>query len=305
MIPIDLVTGVTPLHAAPRLALRLGLGAGDLLVKRDDLIGLGGGGNKVRKLQYTCAEAIGGSATVLVTTGAPQSNHARLTAAAAARLGLRAVLVLEGAEPPQVQGNLLLEKYLGASVVWAGDDDLAAAAAGVVAALAADGERPYLIPFGGTSAHSAEGYADAARELLGQLPEPDHVVVAVGSGGTMAGLVKVLGAKRVLGVDCGAVDDARGTVADLLRGMGSAVAPEELRIDGNQIGRGYARLEPATRAAMTEFAQAEGILLDPTYTGRAGAGLISAVRSGEIRPGERTVFLHTGGLPGLFGHPEA
>jgi L-cysteate sulfo-lyase len=304
MIPIDLVAGITPLHAAPRLAVRLGLGAGDLRVKRDDLIGLGGGGNKVRKLQYTCAEAVGRSATVLVTTGAPQSNHARLTAAAAARLGLRAVLVLEGAEPPAAQGNLLLERYLGASIVWAGDDDLAATASDVVAALAADGERPYLIPFGGTSAQSAEGYADAARELLEQRPDLDHVVVAVGSGGTMAGLVKVLGADRVVGVDCGAVADARATVADLLRGMGSPVAPEQLRIDGEHIGRGYARLEPATRAAMTEFAQAEGILLDPTYTGRAAAGLISAVRSGRIRPGESTVFMHTGGLPGLFGHPE-
>jgi L-cysteate sulfo-lyase len=304
MKPIDLLGGITPIQAAPRLAERLGLGSHDLSVKRDDLIGLGGGGNKVRKLQYTCADAISQGATVLVTTGAPQSNHARLTAAAAAKLGLRAVLVLEGDQPAAERGNVLLERFLGATVVWAGDGDLASAAEDVTDQLAAQGERPYLIPFGGSTSSSAEGYADAARELLAQQPDIDHVVVAIGSGGTMAGLVKVLGAERVLGVDAGAVGDARATVAGLLRGMGEAVDPGDLRIDGDQVGRGYEHFEPATQTAMLHFAQTEGIFLDPTYTGRAAAGLASAIQSRAIRPGDTTVFLHTGGLPGLFGHPE-
>lgn len=154
-----------------------------LWIKRDDLTGLGAGGNKVRKPEYTCAQALAAGATTLITTGAPQSNHARLTAAAAARLGLRAVLVLQGGPPSVLSGNLVLDLLAGAELVWCGHGseqvnreivrqaDLVRAAGGV----------PFVIPFGGSSSHAAKGYADCAGELRTQLPDLDRVIVAFGS----------------------------------------------------------------------------------------------------------------------------
>ncbi|WP_232234480.1 pyridoxal-phosphate dependent enzyme [Actinoplanes sp. N902-109] len=257
----------------------------ELWIKRDDLTGLGGGGNKVRKLQYTCAEAVKAGATRVVTTGAPQSNHARLTAAAAARLGLGCTLVLAGKPPETPRGNVLLDNLAGARIVWAGNDPLDEVAA------QQDG---WVIPFGGTSPVSAQGYVDCAREIQHQLPEVDTVVVAVGSGGTMAGLVAQLGTDRVSGVDTGAVPDPHATVAGLLTDMG--VAAEGLRIDRTQVGAGYATLTDEVRAAMTLAARTEGLFLDPTYTGRAMAWLCANPPRGKV------VFLHSGGLPGLFGH---
>jgi D-cysteine desulfhydrase len=281
--PISLGSWPTPVEAAPRLAELLGFA--DLWIKRDDLCGLGGGGNKVRKLEYTCAQALAAGADTVITSGGPQSNHARLTAAAAARLGLRCVLVLGG--PPQPpRGNLLLDDLAGARVVWAGDRPLAEA----VAQAAGDA---FVIPLGGSSPVSIEGYAACGRELRAQVPDFDAVVVALGSGGTMAGLVKELGPDRVVGVDTGAVPDPHATVYALL---GGAVAPTDLRIDGDQVGAGYPTLTEAVRGALALAARTEGIFLDPTYTGRAMASLIAR------RHGERVVFLHTGGLPGLFGH---
>ena len=284
--PISLGTWPTPLEPAQRLADALALD--QLWIKRDDLTGLGGGGNKVRKLQYTCAQALMAGATTLVTTGAAQSNHARLTAAAAARLGLRCTLVLRGTPPESPRGNLILDGLAGAQIVWAGDAPLAEVAA------TQDG---FVIPFGGTSSFSALGYVDCARELTAQLPTVDVVVVAVGSGGTMAGLVAVLGPARVFGVDTGALPDARATVAGLLEGMGVPVRAADLQIDGSQVGAGYAALTDSVRDALGLAARTEGLFLDPTYTGRAMAGLRANPPDGKI------VFLHTGGLPGLFGHP--
>jgi 1-aminocyclopropane-1-carboxylate deaminase/D-cysteine desulfhydrase-like pyridoxal-dependent ACC family enzyme len=282
--PISLGTWPTPLEAAPRLAARLGLD--QLWFKRDDLGGLGGGGNKVRKLQYTCAQAIAAGADTVITSGAPQSNHARLTAAAAARLGLRCVLVLSGPPVPDKRGNLLLDELAGAELIWAGDEPPAE----VVAASAADA---YVIPFGGTSAVSIQGYVDCGRELRAQVPDlaRTEVVVALGSGGTMAGLVRELGADRVVGVDTGARPDPRGVVAGL-----ASVDPGALRIDGSQVGAGYGTVSGAVRAALATTAREEGIFLDPTYTGRAMAALLA----GSFPRGAQVVFLHTGGLPALF-----
>lgn len=298
------LSGPTPVDAAPRLAASLGLDADDLVIKREDLIGLGGGGNKVRKLQVTMGQAIRASADVVVTTGAAQSNHARLTAAAGARLGLPVVLVLSGSEPQTDRGNVLLDRLLGAEVIWSGERP-AEEVANEVESDTSRG-RVHRIPFGGSSPASAEAYAWAGDELLEQVPDVRHVVVAVGSGGTMAGLVTALGADRVLGVDCGAVPDARSTVHALVKQMRpeTCVAPDALRIDGAQVGEGYEHLSATTRAALSLAARSEGLVLDPTYSGRAMAGLVAAVESGAIRPGERTAFLHTGGLPGLFGHDE-
>jgi len=285
----------------------VGLAEGSLWVKRDDLSGLGGGGNKVRKLRYTCAEALAAGATTIITCGAPQSNHARLTAAAAARLGIRPVLVLEGQAPAVAQGNLVLDQLAGARLVGAGDAtpaQLEAEAGRQAEQVRRDGGIPHVIPFGGSSSFAARGYADCGAELTAQLPGIEHVVVAFGSGATMAGLVASLGADRVIGIDTGAVPDPKARLNELLDGMaGVRVRRSGLRIDGGQVGAGYAALSPAIIAAMRLAARTEGIFLDPVYTARALAGLIDCVRDGRIEAGDRTVFLHTGGLPGLFGHP--
>jgi L-cysteate sulfo-lyase len=300
-----LISRPTPLEAAPRLARAIGLEAGDLWIKRDDLTGLGGGGNKARKLEWTAGAARAHGATTLLTSGAAQSNHARLTAAAGARLGLEVVLVLAGGPSDAATGNIALDGLFGARIVWAGEVDdstLEEAVADVAAQLRARGRRPETIPFGGSSVLGAQGYVEAGEELLAQLPGLAQAVVAVGSGGTMAGLVAALGPERVLGVHCGAVPDPEQAVARLVRGLpGDQHGPLRLRLD--QVGPGYSALTEPVRAAMLTAAQAEGIVLDPVYTGRALAGLIAAVREGDVRPGEHTVLVHTGGLPGLFGHP--
>jgi L-cysteate sulfo-lyase len=308
--PAPLATWPTPLEPAPRLSEALGLRPDDLRVKRDDLTGLGGGGNKVRKLQWTCGAALAEGATAVVTTGAAQSNHARLTAAAGARLGLRVVLVLEGTAEAPVVGNLVLDGLLGAEVRWAGDvnkEALAEAAAGVVAELQAEGESVSLIPFGGSSAVGARGYVECGEELLVQCPDLEHVAVAVGSGGTMAGLVHALGAERVLGVHCGAVADPLRVVSGFVEALatpGGSPPAERLRLRGDQVGDGYGHLTDAAADALRLAARTEGLVLDPVYTGRMLAGLRAEIAEGGIRPGQRTVLLHSGGLPGLLGHPE-
>jgi D-cysteine desulfhydrase len=309
---IALGTFPTPVEPAPRLAAALGLPAGRLWVKRDDLTGLGGGGNKVRKLERTLAAALRDGADCLVTTGAAQSNHARLTAAAGARLGLPVTLVLAGhpaAAGAGRGGNLLLDQILGARIRWAGEADdsrLAAVAAEVAAELTAAGARPAVIPFGGSNRDGAQAYADAARELARQLPGEATSVVAVGSGGTMAGLVAALGPGPVLGVHTGAVAAPAEAVAALAAAVtGRPQDPQALRLRTDQVGAGYGRLTEAAAAAIALAARTEGILLDPTYTGRALAGLIAAVRDGDLDPSGPIVFWHTGGLPGLFGHPDA
>ncbi|MET9122035.1 D-cysteine desulfhydrase family protein [Streptomyces sp. NPDC004528] len=307
---IALSTWPTPLERAPRLAVALGLGEDDLRIKRDDLIGLGGGGNKVRKLEWTVGAALAAGADTLVTTGAAQSNHARLTAAAGARLGLDVVLVFPGTRDGAASGsgNLVLDGLFGARVFWAGDSDpstMAGVADEVCDRLRSEGARPFVIPFGGSSPLGARGYVDGGEELLAQLPDVEHVVVALGSGGTMAGLIGALGERRVLGVHCGAVAEPAVTVAGLASAVtGRAVAPESLRIRTDQVGAGYGVLHGPVLEAMRTAALTEGLVLDPVYSGRAMAGLVAAVRDGDVRPGSRTVLLHTGGLPGLFGHTE-
>jgi D-cysteine desulfhydrase len=287
------------------LAAALGLGMGDLWIKRDDLIGLGGGGNKVRKLQYTCAQAVASGSTTLITTGAAQSNHARLTAAAAARLGMDCVLVLEGQPAQAPLGNLLLNAAAGAKVVWAEGGDVKSHLELAESDVRAAGGVPFVIPFGGSTSFAARGYVDCARELDEQLPKIDCVVVAVGSGGTMAGLVAGLGADRVVGIDTGAVSNAVSVVEELLVGMaGHADALAHLQVVTDQVGNGYASVTSSARDAILLTARTEGIFLDPTYTGRAMAGLIALCERHAVVPGQTTVFMHTGGLPGLLAHPE-
>jgi len=307
--PAPLGSWPTPLEAAPRLARALGLGVTDLWLKRDDLTGLGGGGNKVRKLEWLCGAALARGADTLITCGARQSNHARLTAAAGARLGLDVVLVLAGSACDVGDGNVALDGLLGASVVWAGDvahEALDPIAMAVLQQLREEGARPELIPYGGSSVLGARGYVACGHELLVQAPDLVTVVTALGSGGTMAGLVDALGPARVLGVDCGAIEQPARTVGALVAGLaGTAPDPAALRIRLDHVGAGYAALTEPVMAALTLAARTEGLILDPIYTGRALAGLMSAVAENQIKAGERTVLLHSGGLPGLFGHADA
>jgi D-cysteine desulfhydrase family pyridoxal phosphate-dependent enzyme len=325
---VSLAVLPTPLHEAGRLREALGGPARcpRILFKRDDLTGLAGGGNKARKLEFLLGDALAAGATALVTTGGVQSNHARMTAAAACRFGLRASLVLTSAlAEPAVEGNLLLDRLFGAEThfVAAGDPALAvgpgdaAMVATAMADLVGRGERPYLIPLGGSSPIGALGYVAGTLELLAQLEaageRPARLYVAAGSRGTAAGLV--LGARltaapyRVLGVAVSggdpektqlAVDVARA--AALLLHIDPDLTPDDFATDHAQIGPGYGIATHGCLEAIRLVARSEGILLDPVYTGKAMAGLIADVRRGEVSPSETVVFLHTGGLPGLFAH---
>jgi 1-aminocyclopropane-1-carboxylate deaminase/D-cysteine desulfhydrase-like pyridoxal-dependent ACC family enzyme len=300
---LRLWTEETPVHPVPRLAEALGLHPERLLMKRDDLIGWGGGGNKARKLERSLGLAVARGASTVLTTGAAQSNHARMTAAAGAALGLDVVLVLEGQEV-EARGNVLLDGLYGARIVWSGDEPAESRAASVVAELETAGTRVHRVAFGGSDAHSVQGFVDAGHELTGQVGEVDHVVVALGSGGTMAGLVEALGPERVLGVHCGAVAEPHAVVAGFLAERGTGIRADALRIDHGRVGSGYAHLTDEAREALVLVARTTGILLDPTYTARAAAGLAAAVREGSIGPGDRVVLWHSGGVPGLFGHAD-
>jgi D-cysteine desulfhydrase len=314
---IPLVALPTPFEPLPRLAAALGMEAGTLWVKRDDVSGLGGGGNKARKLEFLCADAIAGGCEVLVTGGGQQSNHVRMTAAAANRLGLDCVVVVPGDAPAEATGNVLLDELLGTGVVRiaAGAEglDYHGVEAAIVATadrLATEGRRPYGIPVGGASPVGALGYVVAATELLAQAvdamgAEPDLIVVADGSGGTHAGLsVGVGDHDRILGVDVGARPDLAAVLpAKTAQVAALAGLPEPAgtpHVDHDRVGRAYADLTDACRHALVLTARTEGLFLDPVYTGKAMAGLIAARGDGRIGPSTRTVFVHTGGTPALF-----
>ena len=298
----------TPLEPMTRLCEALGMEPGRLWVKRDDCTGLAGGGNKVRKLEYLCADALAQGCDTLVTGGGRQSNHVRLTAAAANRLGLACTIVLAGTEPEHPTGNVVLDFVLAPDIVWAGPLDYYGTEAAIEETcerLRNEGRRPYAMPVGGASPVGALGYVTAADELTGQLPDLDVVVVGDGSGGTHAGLVAGLGDHaKVLGVDVGTRPDLDEQVpakaAEVARLAGRAEPVGTLFIDHDRYGEGYGSPTATCREAMDLAARLEGLILDPVYTGKAMAGLIAAVREGRIERGAQVVFLHTGGMPALF-----
>ena len=315
----------TPLEPLDRLAASVGRPEGSLWIKRDDLTALGGGGNKARKLEYLCAEAIAQGCDTLVTGGGTQSNHVRMTAAAANRLGLACTIVLPGERPDVPTGNVLLDELMGPEIVWTGTggpnaavggfadlayEEMEAAILATAERLAGEGRRPYPMPIGGASAVGALGYVHAAAELLSQAPDVDVVVVADGSGGTHAGLVAGLGDhERVLGVDVGARDDletmvpARAVEVAALAGLPEPVGT--VRLDAGHRGPCYGCPTDEARAAVLRAARLEGLVLDPVYTGKAMAGLLAACEDGRLDTAQSVVFLHTGGLPALFAAPYA
>jgi D-cysteine desulfhydrase family pyridoxal phosphate-dependent enzyme len=304
----------TALEPADRLAAAIGLRPGMLWIKRDDTTGLAGGGNKARKLEYLAADAIAQGCDTLVTGGGRQSNHVRMTAGAANKLGLACTVVLAGGPAPAVAtGNVLLDRLLGPEIVWAGDLDyygVETAIAEACARLASEGRHPYRIPVGGASITGAMGYVEAATEIDDQLEGVGRddvlVVVADGSGGTHAGLVAGLGHHdRVLGVDVGTRPDLDDRVpaaaAGLAKATGLTTPGGRVVIDHDHIGPGYGAPTEACREALDLAARLEGLILDPVYSGKALAALISRARSKPAGLDGRTVvFLHTGGHPALF-----
>jgi D-cysteine desulfhydrase family pyridoxal phosphate-dependent enzyme len=308
----------TPIHTLPNLSSRLGGPA--LWVKRDDQTGLATGGNKTRKLEFLVADALQQRADTLITVGAPQSNHARQTAAAAAKAGLKSVLVLRGAAPSDRTGNILLDDLIGAEIFWAGTRPVDEVAAEVAEELNAHGQRPYLIPLGGSNPIGAAGYVAAMLEFVEQA-KADHlqfdaIVFATSSGGTQSGLV--LGANlsgytdRILGISVDhRADHLVPQLVDLTNAMaqhiGAALSfdAEDFEVNDHYLGGGYAVIGEPEREAIRLCAQTEGLLVDPVYTGRAMAGLIDLIRHGEFRAGQNVLFWHTGGMPALFAYGEA
>jgi D-cysteine desulfhydrase family pyridoxal phosphate-dependent enzyme len=290
------------------------LGGPSVLVKRDDLTGLALGGNKARKLEYLCGEARSRGCDVLVTGGGAQSNHARMTAAAANRLGLDCHLAVGGNEPRLYSGNLLLDRVLGATLHFTGADsyyDVEAAIDKVAAQLEADGRRPFAMPIGGASVTGAAAYVAAGDELLAQSDAQgtrfDWIVVADGSGGTHAGLLAGVGGRgRVLGVDVGTRPDLDDVIprlaAETAAHAGRAEPDVDLVLDHDRFGDGYGAITDAALEAIERVARLEGVVLDPVYTGKAMAGLIAATRAGRIGAGDTVVFWHTGGAVALFAH---
>jgi D-cysteine desulfhydrase family pyridoxal phosphate-dependent enzyme len=300
----------TPVQELPRLSALLGR---RLLIKRDDLTGLALGGNKARKLEFLCADALRQGADTLITTGAPQSNHCRQTAAAAAALGLRCVLVLTG--PPQAadSGNLLLDSLVGAELVWAGGKSRDPALQETFAREQSSGKKPYLIPYGGSNPLGAAAYAAAVRELAGQKIRPDWILFASSSGGTQAGLalgVEWFGVKsRVQGISVDwKADPLREKIHALMRetartvGASESIPIESIHIDDRFLGAGYGKVGELEREAIQLFARREGILLDPVYTGRAAGGMLEMIRRYEIGASETVLFWHTGGTPALWAY---
>ena len=288
------------------------LGGPRLFVKRDDQTGLALGGNKARKLEHLCAEALAEGCDTLVTGGGPQSNHCRMTAAAANRLGLQCHLALAGPASDRPTGNLLLDHLLGARLHPTPAREyyeIEAAIVAVADTVRAEGGRPYAIPVGGASVTGALGYVDAARELADQLEGPlDWIVVADGSGGTHAGLLAGLhDSTRILGVDVGTRPDLDLRVPELAAATAAAVgrpAPSgELHIDHTRFGPGYGKPTPECLEAIRAAARLEGLFLDPVYTGKAMAGLIGWIREGRFSDSRSVLFWHTGGAPALFAGP--
>ncbi len=308
----------TPLEEAPSLSAYLG--GPRIMFKRDDITGLAFGGNKVRKVEYLMGEAVDRGCDVVITVGAVQSNHARVVAAAARRLGLDAIVVLRGEEPAQRQGNLLLDAIFGADVrIVNTDDDFVMM--GIVEDVARDlrrqGRNPYVIPLGGSTALGAAAFANAGLEMLDQLNSrgirADAIVHASASGGTQAGLYTAMKVTQsgitVMGVSVGPSRDVvTGRVLGLAEDLGTLLGldwrphPDDIVVTDDYVGERYGLPTPGCLDAIRLAARTEGILLDPVYTGKAMAGLIDMVRRGQFAPQQTVVFWHTGGQPALFAY---
>ena len=311
----------TPLEPLERLSRELG--GPRIWVKRDDLTGLAGGGNKTRKLEFLLGDARNLGADTVMTAGAVQSNHARQTAAACARLGLGCELFLKESAPGRGEsygrsGNVLLDRILGARVHILPDTSNPETAMEERAeALRREGRRPYAIPVGGSNAVGALGYVECARELSAQAVRLglgiDAVIHASASHGTQAGLavgLAINGAEaRLLGVSVsGSAPQAEANIeriaAATCNRLGSPQRFAKIEVDDRFVGKGYGIPTPEGLAAIRLLARLEGLLLDPVYTGKAMAGLVAMIRERRFSDEQNVVFLHTGGWPALFAYEE-
>ncbi|WP_415767383.1 D-cysteine desulfhydrase family protein [Pseudomonas sp. ZB1P45] len=322
----DLLQGPTPIQRAERLEQLLGLksqGIG-LFLKRDDHMLIGGGGNKLRKLEFHIGAALAAGVDMVITVGGIQSNHARLTAAVCARLGLACELILTRAVPKtdvdyELNGNVLLDQLFGAQLqVLAGGSDSLVEAEKRAAQLRDSGRNVLVIPTGGSTPLGSLGYARCAAEIAQQEAELglsfNQVVVPNGSAGTHAGLAagfQLLGRGTSIIKSYSVLSDrdtsaarTRQLTQDALALLGSSdiVQAEEIAIDGSQLGDGYGLPTPAMQEAVRLMARAQGLLIDPVYSGKAFAGLLADLRQGRYRSGDNVLFVMTGGTPGLYAY---
>jgi D-cysteine desulfhydrase len=315
--PDRLPIAVTPTPTEPLALLGRRLGV-ELLCKRDDLTGAPLTGNKVRKLEFLLAEAQAEGADVVLTCGGAQSNHCRATAVAARRLGMESLLLLrvpDPSNPPPLDGNLLLDRLVGADVRWVTPAEYAERKrlfAECAGALKARGRRPYVIPEGGSNALGAWGYVRCVEELARELPPgPATLIYAAGSGGTGAGIIlgiKLLGLDwRAVGVNvCDDRDYFVRAIGEIVEQaiarfqLGLAFSRDEIEIVDGYVGEGYAKSRPAELKLIAEVARTEALLLDPVYTGKAFFGMTRELERDKKRFGQRIVFIHTGGIFGLF-----
>lgn len=307
----------TPLEELQRLTSHLGKPR--LYVKRDDQTGLALGGNKSRKLEFLAADALAKGCDHLVTTGAGQSNHCRQTAAAAAALGLGCTLVLKGEAQSFHEGNLLLDRLLGADVVWTEGKPVDEVIEKTMTDLSASDRKPYLIPLGGSNALGAIGYVQAMGELMEQVASRklvlDAIVFATSSGGTQAGLVlgaQVYGFEGLLeGIS---IEHPAGQLKKHVHALaGEAarflnidfnVSVADVTVNDDYLGDGYGIMGQLERDAILTLSRNEGLLLDPVYTARAMGGLLDLIQNGKFTAGQNVLFWHTGGTPALFAYGE-
>jgi 1-aminocyclopropane-1-carboxylate deaminase/D-cysteine desulfhydrase-like pyridoxal-dependent ACC family enzyme len=321
---LSLASLPTPLQRSENLSARLGI---NLLIKRDDLTGLAMGGNKARKLEYIVADARAEGADLLLTSAAAQSNFCRMTVGAARKAGMRAGLLLRGSGDEPLQGNLLLDRVLGAEIRFTQDMDPYSAAThrDLLAWASAEGRagaHPYVVYIHGGSragALATAGYVDGAAELVGQLTamavQADHLYVAVGSGSTLAGLLlglRYLGLRtRVVGVCVGELSQTVGPkmlefvdAAQHLLDLPS-VDLVDWHLEDSQRGAAYGVPTESGLAAITLLAHTEAVVANPVYTGKALAALLADVASGVVRSGETVIYLHTGGDPLVYAYADA
>lgn len=314
----------TPLEKVPALSKAIEIA--HLYIKRDDLIGIGYGGNKIRKLEFLMADALSQKGDTIITTGSVQSNFTREATACAVKLGLKPVLVLIGEEPEEYRGNLFLERLMGADIYFVpaeGLDEGTRKAGELMTFLAEELEReghtPYVIPVGGSTPVGCIGFVTAFKELATQAVNlgitVDHIVVATGSGGTQAGLIVGKAQERaeteIHGIRVGKmfepfskmIADLATETAELLK-MKKTFTEKEVITYTDFVGEGYDIPTKEANSAIKLVAQTEAIFLDPVYTGKAMAGLIELVDSGEISRDDTIVFWHTGGDPALFAGEE-
>lgn len=309
---VSLVKSVTPLEECPNLAQDVGVAS--LYVKRDDVQTIGGGGNKLRKLEFLLADALNKGCNTIITMGGPQSNHARLTAICANLFGLRSILVLGGEQQKEYRGNLLLDNLAGAKLVFCNTHDLREIEE-KMEHVASETPGAYVIPSGGATPLGAFGYLKGFVELLEQASylqhSVDRIVLAVGSGGTFAGLLlgKYLTRSpiKITGISVSrTVEEIRSRVTSFvakaaeLLGQEVLLPPEEVDVYDNYIGPGYGIPSDDSIVAIKKALLKEGFLLDPIYTGKAFAGLCGLVKRGVVGHDESVVFLHTGGSPAIF-----